>query len=737
MTQPPPPSWADGDIRALAFAFTTSERFVATIWGRDLVGVGEDGERKGGVRKVSVKGIEMWIVGKEFPTRSVGLVGIVVGVEQKDDYLIYYLDDSTSIVKCTCPLDSPSISSLYNPSKLVLAEDHLDNVSKAPILEPRHHSDTFNVGALVRVVGRIKSGMYPGADLGIAVDSMGAFENSPDKLTLANWSLLYSFIFPYEVELRDSNLEAQHHIDVERLHREVYSQTFDLDAQLELVRAEERATEQAWDGRSQASSEAGSPRKRKRYVLPNPLSISTTDLTLQNFIPYITSHILSHSSSSSSSQSSPPSPSSTSLRYGSSTSTPYDAPRSFTLASLESSRTLTKFASRLSQKTARDKIEKKRLRDRPKPLVVKTWAANGAGEGGYVRSGIPGMRGGSAKILPPAGQKKLREKGKEKEVEENVLEGDALLRATHKVFCEALKRMRAKGEIVVLAPEEVEQLPEVGLSPLKFDTSYEDLRGRGGIESREQRQGKGGKTNGIFDLHYALDDTEPSSGRRIAVASTPQRTSHRYQLNYAPEDDDNPRPYNHRPPSPNKGRTFELRYAEDEDTTADSTPKGKVASRSGPSTLRFADDPPSPHNTPRPLPLSSVLPTNSITPRPTPFFQTPPRPKTTTTTRSPGQESWTTSLAAMDTEESYALVTAELLAPMILRFVNNLRHNEVGLDEMAVRRKLLMEGEKWEMVAKESEKVEKAIELLKERGEVGVVGGRMKGLLRTYSMGRR
>lgn len=93
LVAPPPgpmPSWIGGDVGKLGTALTTSARLVPEIWGRDLVGTGQNGRRMGGVRAVNIQGIDMYLVGKEFPARSVALVGILVGVEDKTEKIVYH-----------------------------------------------------------------------------------------------------------------------------------------------------------------------------------------------------------------------------------------------------------------------------------------------------------------------------------------------------------------------------------------------------------------------------------------------------------------------------------------------------------------------------------------------------------------------------------------------------------------------------------------------------------------------
>lgn len=61
-----------------------SEEFVARVWAKDVHALGS-----GGVRREVVQGVEVWLMGREFPFRNVLLVGIVVGVTEKD-YKVSY-----------------------------------------------------------------------------------------------------------------------------------------------------------------------------------------------------------------------------------------------------------------------------------------------------------------------------------------------------------------------------------------------------------------------------------------------------------------------------------------------------------------------------------------------------------------------------------------------------------------------------------------------------------------------
>lgn len=82
--QPSPPSWSRGDLRALA-SYLAGDRSVASLWARDLVGVGP-----GKVRPCPGLLEELFLVGKEYPLRSVCLVGLVVAIESKEKEIKYH-----------------------------------------------------------------------------------------------------------------------------------------------------------------------------------------------------------------------------------------------------------------------------------------------------------------------------------------------------------------------------------------------------------------------------------------------------------------------------------------------------------------------------------------------------------------------------------------------------------------------------------------------------------------------
>lgn len=125
------PSWArTADLRSLANNMNTHEEFFATCWVRDVIGddaeelevVGPWGEAvemkvvedsKKGIRKTEVSGIDMMLMGKEFPCRNVLLVGIVVEVDVSEEKgIISYRSSSLFI-----PLPTPQTLTVHHRSR--------------------------------------------------------------------------------------------------------------------------------------------------------------------------------------------------------------------------------------------------------------------------------------------------------------------------------------------------------------------------------------------------------------------------------------------------------------------------------------------------------------------------------------------------------------------------------------------------------------------------------------------
>ncbi|KAI5475744.1 RNA-binding protein [Pseudohyphozyma bogoriensis] len=235
---------------------------VPTCWVRDVVDA-----KKQLVRNRA----DVWLVGREFPCLSVQLVGMIVGVTEKEEKLTYILDDSTALIDVQihrpAPAPLPALPHLFpklpsSPSK----------PSVTPTPAPSESLYALPVGTLVRVVGRIDTNF---------------FTKKP--------YLVVSTLFP----LTSFNDEAMHHSLVARLHCEVYDREVDLDALITRVEEEiedRRLLEASWEDCSVAnlsqssasSSRPGSPRKKKKRVkLDHPNRLTADRLTIHELKTYI------------------------------------------------------------------------------------------------------------------------------------------------------------------------------------------------------------------------------------------------------------------------------------------------------------------------------------------------------------------------------------------------------------------------------------------------------------------
>lgn len=167
------------------------------------------------------------------------------------------MDDSTAVVDCFRVVDKVPLASLYKRPSPPLSPgkdgSKRQEIAIVPaVSEPVH----FDVGTLVRIVGRIQDGwMGAHADRVVEIDKIGMLPPFCHKILSDRGIAL-------DVEaLRDANLEPRHHVVVARLHKELYSQPFDLDARLKTIEADEREAEKQWAGSQATSSEAGTPRK--------------------------------------------------------------------------------------------------------------------------------------------------------------------------------------------------------------------------------------------------------------------------------------------------------------------------------------------------------------------------------------------------------------------------------------------------------------------------------------------
>lgn len=89
------PSWeADSrSVDVLKRKLVEKEHFVALLWARDLVGGEADAYGRDAnvptVRRDIVGGVDMYLIGQEFPLMTVQIMGYIVGIVEKDDKTTY------------------------------------------------------------------------------------------------------------------------------------------------------------------------------------------------------------------------------------------------------------------------------------------------------------------------------------------------------------------------------------------------------------------------------------------------------------------------------------------------------------------------------------------------------------------------------------------------------------------------------------------------------------------------
>ncbi|GAA5921402.1 hypothetical protein JCM1841_005804 [Sporobolomyces salmonicolor] len=465
--------------------------FVAVLWARDL-------QRLRPVRLGQGGGIECYLVGGvrgEFPCRKVVVVGWVVEREWKDREggWVYTIDDGTALLQVSCPstvdststsLPFPSLSPIpLLPSHFIPAPRSSSSTSALPRTPKKHpfadlelraqaHASekvALGVGRLVRVVGRVE-------------EPRGAWE--ADRRVVAD-----------RVELLSSlSAEPEHHLLVASLHADVYSRPFDVRARLAAIEREEaEAQQREWDTRSEMSSVAGSdwggavssvggssPGGRMRYRPTRPSKLHPEDLTLSNFIIYIRHHLLRHYVRVVPSvPSSPFSSSSASAAHAAEFALP------FTLTALTQNRHLALFARRLAQEKHKLKAQKEaeqRNRKRLEGHLAVAVGGSRAGDQAWVAPPRTGARGavkaargavgkGSGKLvsmLPPpcssasssaaasrateTKEERRARREKEKADEKAALAGEELEVAVEECWKEALRTMRKGGMVVEWVP---------------------------------------------------------------------------------------------------------------------------------------------------------------------------------------------------------------------------------------------------------------------------------------------
>lgn len=155
------PSWIDDEVAVgtLKKELGDKEHFVAVVWARDVLGrnkmeegsVGEEGE----LRKAVIGGVDMYLLGKEFPLKLVIFVGMIVGISEKDTIISYegeplpllgslpladlLASQSTTVLESS-PAPAPSVNA--NPS------------SSYHLAKPTTASPRADLGRLRRARGR-------------------------------------------------------------------------------------------------------------------------------------------------------------------------------------------------------------------------------------------------------------------------------------------------------------------------------------------------------------------------------------------------------------------------------------------------------------------------------------------------------------------------------------------------------------------------------------------------------
>ncbi|BGO91208.1 hypothetical protein JCM10020v2_002861 [Rhodotorula toruloides] len=449
-------------------------------------------------------GTECYLLGKEFPCKTVIVVGWVTHQEYQETEggWIYVVDDGTANLTVKCPAPAPDPFGTYSaplsPARLIphIRNDASTSNSKMASTayvkrkygdleeraEEKSAKTVIPLGALVKVTGMVEDSKFTWDD---------------EKRVVASRMDM----------LPDINALPAHLLLVSRLHRDVYSHGLDLQARLAAIeRAEAEERQREWEEGNTLSSSAGSDwgggastagsPDKLQYRPTRPSKLEPEDLTLSNFMVYIRHHLLRHfvRAFANEGDASPSTPLSRTRSASFPTSSPprsgpveYSLP--FTIADLAANRHLALFATRLVQERAKlaeqKQLEKTRLRQTavslasavvgtaaPKP--PRSWVASGP-MGGRKGGWRNGGRGAASLLLPPpmASASSSRSRGGETQEERRArrqkereakledagpLKGEALEKEVVKVWREAIRTMRANGMIVefVEGPEDDE-----------------------------------------------------------------------------------------------------------------------------------------------------------------------------------------------------------------------------------------------------------------------------------------
>ncbi|GAA5894951.1 hypothetical protein JCM8208_000072 [Rhodotorula glutinis] len=670
--------------------------------------------------------LECYVVGQEWPVRCGVWTGWVVAKEwrEKENSWVYAVDDGTDVLEVVCPSSSLSSSSILpgttssaqlplllprtsassttsssaTPSAAISPRKALAAAQFAH-LEQRAEQQSERVevreGECVRVVGR--------------VEERRMVWDEGRRVVALRMDIL-----------DDVNALSTHHLQTAQLHRTLYASSFDARARLAQVEhAELEARQAAWETASCATastsgtgggsewggrgggSVASSPGRGTHYRPTRPSKLAREDLTLSNFIIYVRHHLRKRyvvavplpgspsaidMSPPPSSQRSPSSSSpSSSTSSSSSTRSAAELALPFTLAAVQANAHLSLFASRLAQEQAR--VARDKARGARPGTARRAWVAPppmGAGRGAHhmARSSV-GM--GAARLLPPpptASSSSSSSSGRRSgapavrhEHEPPLLEGAELERAVARVWREAIRTMRKAGMVVEAEEAAVSGDRAAGeLRDKEVDDELPDLprweRGRGAPALMPQTPRRRAACGG--------DDAGEGTPRAAQPAGgCPWGDVKLFGLD---EEDEGP--------SGEDG----LR-----------TPRASRAVVAG-----------------RPAPRPPVTPTRGNAHAPAPTWSASASTSTSTS-----------ALSTAQAQQSFQLVTAGTLAPLLLNLLSTLfdHRRRPGKRKTAAPpppssvterdlRVVLHGDERWAAVAQYSEAVGKALEVLAGEGRV-------------------
>ncbi|SGZ28416.1 BQ5605_C027g10332 [Microbotryum silenes-dioicae] len=428
------PSWIDDRVNVdkLKRRIEEKEHFVANVKVKDVV----DEMSVQGMSELLVEGVEMCILGKEFPLKRVVVVGTIVGDDWKNEKLVYYVDDGTGVVACVCTTqEGPPQIALPRETHQEYLASPIKQVRKRKLLDalPEDEIDaTFEVGTLVRVLARV------------------------EKASLAYAGRRYLSVIKME-SLKDPNAFITHQLLVHELHEHVYSRPFNLALRFEEIHQTDLSLA---DTTSDALSTP--PSTPKKYRLPRASKLLPEDLTSSTFAHYIKFHLKRHFVELGTRTFEDEDDNFCAANFGEVPSDP-EIPIEFTLDELKRDRDLIKFATRMVRI---QHMEMKRVRMIKQERILKgnkktAWVEKARWyEDGVTLLAPPGSRGGSAWFLNAGlkegmvgSGKSSRRSKRETQETEAMLDGERLDKAINSAFTAALIRLRQQGEII-LTPEQ-------------------------------------------------------------------------------------------------------------------------------------------------------------------------------------------------------------------------------------------------------------------------------------------